>query len=68
MTTSVRNAVWNVGGEAEEATQTEHGPKSGTELLQHGSLSLILFTGRKRHFHAVINPSLEQTRKRDQMN
>ena len=65
---SVRNAVCDVGGEVEEATQTEHGPKNGSELLQRGSLSLILFTGRKRHFHAVIHPSLEQTPKRDQMN
>lgn len=63
---SVRNVVWDVGGEAEEATQTEDGPKNGTELLQCGSLSLILFTGRKRHFHAVIHPSPEQTPKRDQ--
>lgn len=65
---SVRNAVWDVGGKAEDATQTEHGPKNGTELLQHGSLSLILFTGKNRHFHAVIRPSLEQTPKRGQMN
>lgn len=64
---SARNAVWDVGGEAEEAMQTEHGPKNGTELLQHGSLSLILFTGRKKQFHAVIHPSLEQSPKRDQM-
>lgn len=47
---SVRNAVWNVCREAEEATQTERGPKNGTEPLQHGSLSLIFFTWRKRHF------------------
>lgn len=63
---SVRNAVWDVGEAAEDMTQTEHGPKTGTELLQHGCL--ILFIGNKWHFHAVFHLYLEHTPERDQMN